>query len=182
MNCSLCSTPSDFPLCYPVLKPKATQRPAFRSGLSVDQCCDPFAEQSMLCRRTTSLCLRSVVRPTLTSGTRSQAQFPITFPRRAVEFGKTIFGNWSTDSIIYAAARPPVNVVTGLNPSPQGSTWDGSYRRTASQSWFPEYRSRSGRSRQKGNQSSRIHETSTAEQGATGDEMPCVNSALRKST
>jgi Carboxypeptidase regulatory-like domain/TonB dependent receptor len=29
---------------------------------------------------------------------------------------KTIFGNWSTDSIIYARSAPPVNVVTGLDP------------------------------------------------------------------
>jgi hypothetical protein len=29
---------------------------------------------------------------------------------------KSIFGNWSTDSIIYARTAPPVNVVTGLNP------------------------------------------------------------------
>jgi hypothetical protein len=29
---------------------------------------------------------------------------------------KQVFGNWSTDSIIYARSAPPVNVVTGLNP------------------------------------------------------------------
>jgi len=29
---------------------------------------------------------------------------------------KAIFGNWSTDSIIYARTAPPVNVVTGLDP------------------------------------------------------------------
>jgi hypothetical protein len=29
---------------------------------------------------------------------------------------KQVFGNWSTDSIIYARSVPPVNVVTGLNP------------------------------------------------------------------
>ena len=29
---------------------------------------------------------------------------------------KSIFGNWSTDSIIYARSAPPVNVVTGNNP------------------------------------------------------------------
>ncbi len=29
---------------------------------------------------------------------------------------KSIFGNWSTDSIVYARSAPPVNVVTGLNP------------------------------------------------------------------
>jgi hypothetical protein len=33
---------------------------------------------------------------------------------------KTIFGSWSTDSIVYARSAPPVNVVTGLNPSPLG--------------------------------------------------------------
>jgi hypothetical protein len=29
---------------------------------------------------------------------------------------KSIFENWSTDSIVYARTAPPVNVVTGLNP------------------------------------------------------------------
>lgn len=29
---------------------------------------------------------------------------------------KRVFGNWSTDSIIYARSSPPVNVVTGQNP------------------------------------------------------------------
>jgi hypothetical protein len=29
---------------------------------------------------------------------------------------KRVFGNWSTDSIIYARSAPPVNVVTGQNP------------------------------------------------------------------
>jgi hypothetical protein len=29
---------------------------------------------------------------------------------------KSIFGNWSTDSILYARTAPPVNVVTGQNP------------------------------------------------------------------
>ena len=29
---------------------------------------------------------------------------------------KSIFGKWSTDSIVYARTAPPVNVVTGLNP------------------------------------------------------------------
>ena len=29
---------------------------------------------------------------------------------------KAIFGNWSTDSIIYARTAPPVNVVTGMDP------------------------------------------------------------------
>jgi hypothetical protein len=29
---------------------------------------------------------------------------------------KVVFGNWSTDSIVYARTAPPVNVVTGLDP------------------------------------------------------------------
>ena len=33
---------------------------------------------------------------------------------------KTVFGNWSTDSIIYARTGPPVNVVTGNDPWPAG--------------------------------------------------------------
>jgi hypothetical protein len=31
---------------------------------------------------------------------------------------KTVFGNWSTDSIVYARTSPPVNVVTGADPFP----------------------------------------------------------------
>jgi hypothetical protein len=31
---------------------------------------------------------------------------------------KSILGNWSTDSLVYARTAPPVNVVTGLNPFP----------------------------------------------------------------
>jgi hypothetical protein len=38
---------------------------------------------------------------------------------------KTIFGSWSTDSIVYARSAPPVNVVTGLNPSPLGQLLTG---------------------------------------------------------
>ena len=33
---------------------------------------------------------------------------------------KTVLGNWSTDSIIYARTGPPVNVVTGKDPWPAG--------------------------------------------------------------
>ena len=36
---------------------------------------------------------------------------------------KQVFGNWSTDSIIYARSAPPVNVVTGKNPF--GSAFGG---------------------------------------------------------
>ena len=45
---------------------------------------------------------------------------------------KSIFGNWSTDSIVYARTAPPVNVVTGQNhvrPVPVGS-----HQRAASES------------------------------------------------
>ncbi len=38
---------------------------------------------------------------------------------------KTIFGNWGTDSIVYARSAPPVNVVTGLNPFPLGQLETG---------------------------------------------------------
>ena len=31
---------------------------------------------------------------------------------------KTVFGNWSTDSIVYARTSPPINVVTGADPFP----------------------------------------------------------------
>jgi hypothetical protein len=37
---------------------------------------------------------------------------------------KQVFGNWSTDSIIYARSAPPVNVVTGQNPF-EGSVLSG---------------------------------------------------------
>ena len=35
-------------------------------------------------------------------------------------FWKATFGNWSTDSIIYARSAPPVNIVTGTDPFPAG--------------------------------------------------------------
>ena len=38
---------------------------------------------------------------------------------------KAIFGNWSTDSIVYARSAPPVNVVTGQNPFPGGALLTG---------------------------------------------------------
>ena len=38
---------------------------------------------------------------------------------------KAIFGNWGTDSIVYARSAPPVNVVTGLNPFPLGQLETG---------------------------------------------------------
>ena len=51
---------------------------------------------------------------------------------------KAIFGNWSTDSIIYARSAPPVNVVTGLNPfggylvrSPQRAASESGFRSAA---------------------------------------------------
>jgi hypothetical protein len=40
--------------------------------------------------------------------------YDIPGPRKSVL--KQVFGNWSTDSIIYARSAPPVNVVTGQNP------------------------------------------------------------------
>jgi hypothetical protein len=38
---------------------------------------------------------------------------------------KSIFGNWSMDSIIYTRTAPPVNVVTGQNPFPLGQLETG---------------------------------------------------------
>jgi hypothetical protein len=40
--------------------------------------------------------------------------YDIPGPRKTVL--KQVFGNWSTDSIIYARSAPPVNVVSGQNP------------------------------------------------------------------
>ena len=40
--------------------------------------------------------------------------YNIPAPRNGI--WKSIFGNWSTDSIVYARTAPPVNVVTGLDP------------------------------------------------------------------
>jgi hypothetical protein len=37
-------------------------------------------------------------------------------PAPASGLAKSILGNWSTDSIVYARTAPPVNVVTGQNP------------------------------------------------------------------
>ena len=39
----------------------------------------------------------------------------MTSPLPAAGIWKSIFGNWSTDSIIYARTAPPVNIVTGQN-------------------------------------------------------------------
>ena len=39
----------------------------------------------------------------------------MTSPLPAAGIWKSIFGSWSTDSIIYARTAPPVNVVTGQN-------------------------------------------------------------------
>ena len=52
---------------------------------------------------------------------------------------KSIFGNWSTDSIVYARTAPPVNVVTGLNPFP-GVTCQEPPAYSV-RIWFPECRS-----------------------------------------
>ena len=45
--------------------------------------------------------------------------YDIPGPKRGVL--RQIFGNWSTDSIIYVGSAPPVNVVTGSNPYPDTS-------------------------------------------------------------
>jgi hypothetical protein len=37
-------------------------------------------------------------------------------PAPGSEIWKMVFGDWSTDSIVYARSAPPVNVVTGLDP------------------------------------------------------------------
>jgi len=38
------------------------------------------------------------------------------FPAPGSGIWKSMFGNWSTDSIVYVRSAPPVNVVTGLDP------------------------------------------------------------------
>ena len=38
-----------------------------------------------------------------------------------------MFGNWSTDSIVYARSAPPVNVVTGQDPFPAGQIETGAF-------------------------------------------------------
>ena len=52
---------------------------------------------------------------------------------------KAIFGNWSTDSIVYARTAPPVNVVTGLDPF--GPALVRSHPAYSVRIWFPECRS-----------------------------------------
>lgn len=54
---------------------------------------------------------------------------------------KQIFGNWSTDSIVYVRSAPPVNVVTGQNPCPI-TLLSGSYS-VQRPNIVPEYRSTS---------------------------------------
>ena len=52
---------------------------------------------------------------------------------------KSIFGNWSTDSIVYARTAPPVNVVTGQNPF--GALSRPEPPACSVRIWFPECRS-----------------------------------------
>ena len=95
---------------------------------------------------------------------------------------KAIFGNWSTDSIVYARTAPPVNVVTGLNPFGT-EVLSGAMRRRASESGFRSAAldCRSERSRRKGNQSSGIHDTHRQQCKEIWDAMPCADSAPRRS-
>jgi hypothetical protein len=51
----------------------------------------------------------------------------------------SIFGNWSTDSIVYARTAPPLNVVTGQDPF--GVSLLGTMGVARVQIRFPEYRS-----------------------------------------
>jgi hypothetical protein len=53
-------------------------------------------------------------------------------PAPGSAFWKAIFGNWSTDSIVYARSAPPVNVVTGLDPF--GGLLSGA---SSVRIWFP---------------------------------------------
>jgi hypothetical protein len=46
--------------------------------------------------------------------------FSYKIPTPLSGLAKTIFGNFSVDSIVYARTAPPVNVVTGLDPFPLG--------------------------------------------------------------
>jgi hypothetical protein len=50
----------------------------------------------------------------------SAVSYRIPAPRTGL--WKAMFGNWSTDSIVYARSAAPVNVVTGLDPFPFGLT------------------------------------------------------------
>ena len=125
---------------------------------------------------------RSVVRPTTTSGTRSPALFPITYPAPGSGIWKAIFGNWSTDSIIYARTAPPVNVVTGLNPF-VGTFLSGasSVQRPNLVSGVPLWIDKSERSRRKENQYSGIQHYPPGRCKEIWDEMPCADSARRRS-
>ena len=115
----------------------------------------------------------SAVRPTTTSGTRSPAQFPMTFPRLARGIWKSIFGNWSTDSIIYARTAPPVNVVTGLDPfGALVLSGASSVQRPNLVSGRTALDRQSERSRRKGNQSSGIHHTQRISPRKSGTKRP----------
>ena len=86
---------------------------------------------------------------------------------------KSIFGNWSTDSIVYARTAPPVNVVTGLDPFNTG-VLSGAYGATASESGSRSAALdfQSERSRRKGNQSSGIHDTHRRGARRSGTKCP----------
>ena len=94
---------------------------------------------------------------------------------------KSIFGNWSTDSIIYARTAPPVNVVTGLDPFGT-EVLSGAYSVAASESGFRSAAldRKSERSRRKGNQSRRHSRYPPGRCKEIWDEMPCADSALRE--
>ena len=85
---------------------------------------------------------------------------------------KAIFGNWSTDSIVYARSAPPVNVVTGLDPFRRRLV--RSLRRQASESGFRSAAldRQSERSRRKGNQPSGIHDTHRGGARRSGTKCP----------
>ena len=71
---------------------------------------------------------------------------------------KSIFGNWSTDSIVYARTAPPSNVVTGQYPLGVSLLGTMGVARPDLVSGVPLWTA-DPRSRRKGNQSSGIHDT-----------------------
>ena len=86
---------------------------------------------------------------------------------------KAIFGNWSTDSIVYARSRAP-GECGHRTGSLRYRLLVGSLRRAASESGFRSAAldRRSERSRRKGNQSSGIHDTHRSGARRSGTKCP----------
>ena len=85
---------------------------------------------------------------------------------------KSIFGNWSTDSIVYARTAPPANVVTGLDPFGGYLSGASSVQRPNLVSGVPLWIANSNVAGGKRNQQSGIHDTHWGDARRSGTKCP----------